>query len=116
MKPVFALQTLLGLVAAFPTSSEGNNGIEKRQATLTRWCSPTTSLCYNQYTTQGGSAFRIAIADTSTGGDFDIAIQLIAPVGQGWVGLSWGGGMSQAPLTVAWPNGQDVTLSSRWAK
>ncbi|PKS12280.1 hypothetical protein jhhlp_001580 [Lomentospora prolificans] len=116
MKPIFALQALLGLVAAVPTASEASHGIEKRQATLTKWCSPTTSLCYNQYTTGGGSAFRIAIADSSTtAGAFDIAIQLVAPTGQGWVGLSWGGGMSQAPLTVAWPNGQDVTLSSRWA-
>lgn len=115
MKLSFALHALVGLVAAHPAPEPADSMIEPRQATASKWCSPTTQLCYNQYTTAGGSSFRIAISDDSVGPNYDIAVQLIAPRSSGWVGLSWGGSMSQSPLSVAWPNGQSVTLSSRWA-
>lgn len=115
MKASLALQVLVGLAAAMPAPEpESDVVLAPRQAA--KYCSPTTQLCYNEYATAGDSVFRFAIADSATGSDFDIALQLSAPTGQGWVGLSFGGSMTQAPLAVAFPNGQDVTASSRWAE
>lgn len=115
MRISFGLQALAGLVAAFPAPEpESGDVLVPRQSG--KYCSPTTQLCYNEYATQGNSMFRVAISDTATGSDFDIALQLVGPAGQGWLGLSFGGSMTEAPLAVAWPNGQSVTASSRWAK
>lgn len=117
MKASLVFQTLVGLVAAFPASNpDSADVLAPRQVSTGTYCSPTTQLCYNEYTTAGGSIFRIAISDAAAGSNFDIALQLVAPTGQGWVGFSFGGSMTQAPLAVAWPNGQTVTASSRWAK
>lgn len=115
MKASFALQALVGLVAAISAPEPETEGVlAPRQAG--KYCSPTTQLCYNEYVTQGNSVFRLAIPESAAGSDFDIALQLVAPSGEGWVGLSFGGSMTEAPLAVAWPNGQGVTASSRWAK
>lgn len=111
MKATLALQALVGLAAAIPSPD-----LQPRQAQASTYCSPITQLCYNEYTTLGDSIFRIAIPESATGPDFDIALQLVAPAGQGWVGMSFGGSMTEAPLAVAWPNGQSVTASSRWAR
>lgn len=46
---------------------------------------------------------------------YDIVLQVVAPNQLGWVGLAWGGSMIRNPLTVAYPNGQRPTVSSRWA-
>jgi len=115
MKVTLVLQGLLGLVVGLPTTDV--NPIERRQKiAVGRYCSPQTSLCYVDYTTDVRSSFRIAIPDTATtAGAFDVAIQIVGPANQGWVGLSWGGSMTDAPLTVAWQNGQTAVLSSRWA-
>ena len=114
MKASLTLQALVGLVAAIPAPEpESDVVLAPRQAA--KYCSPTTQLCYNEYVTQGNSVFRLAISESATGSDFDIALQLVAPSGQGWVGLSFGGSMTESPLAVAWPNGQGVTASSRWA-
>ncbi|PKS10108.1 hypothetical protein jhhlp_001858 [Lomentospora prolificans] len=115
MKATFLLHSLIGLVTAFPASDV--SPIEKRQKITTgRWCSPLTKLCYMDYATDVRTSFRIAIPDTATvGAAFDIAIQIVAPVNQGWTGLSWGGTMTDAPITLAWQNGQAPVLSSRWA-
>lgn len=111
MKATLALHALAGLALALPSPDSG--ALAPRQAA--KYCSPTTQLCYNEYATQGNSVFRVAISDSAAGADFDIAVQLVGPAGQGWLGLSFGGSMTEAPLAVAWPNGQGVTVSSRWA-
>ncbi|KAH9863446.1 hypothetical protein IAQ61_009724 [Plenodomus lingam] len=60
--------------------------------------------------------YRIAQpANVPAGQPYDIVLQVIAPNSLGWVGLAWGGGMVKNPLTVAYPNGQKPTVSSRWA-
>lgn len=111
--------SLIGLVTAFPApdSTPDATLIEKRQKiTVGRWCSPQTSLCYMDYTTETRTSFRVAIPDSATAGTaFDIAIQIVAPVNQGWTGISWGASMMDAPLTVTWQNGQAPVLSSRWS-
>ncbi|KAH7073390.1 hypothetical protein FB567DRAFT_553985 [Paraphoma chrysanthemicola] len=60
--------------------------------------------------------YRIATpANVPAGQPYDIVLQVIAPTSLGWVGLAWGGSMIRNPLTVAYPNGQKPTVSSRWA-
>ncbi|KAK3693435.1 hypothetical protein B0T22DRAFT_40396 [Podospora appendiculata] len=88
--------------------------LDKRQTT-SKYCDAKSSVCYLQVqTTSLYPIFRIAIPDvTST--SFDTLLQIVAPVSLGWAGFSWGGGMTLNPLTVAWPNGNKATVSSRWA-
>lgn len=60
--------------------------------------------------------YRIAQpANIPAGQAYDIVLQVIAPNTLGWIGLAWGGSMVKNPLTVAYPNGQKPTVSSRWA-
>jgi hypothetical protein len=60
--------------------------------------------------------YRIATpANVPAGQPYDVVLQVIAPNALGWVGLAWGGSMIRNPLTVAYPNGQKPTVSSRWA-
>ncbi|KAF2031305.1 CBD9-like protein [Setomelanomma holmii] len=60
--------------------------------------------------------YRIATpANVPANQPYDVVVQVIAPNSLGWVGLAWGGSMIRNPLTVAYPNGQTPTVSSRWA-
>jgi hypothetical protein len=60
--------------------------------------------------------YRIATpANIPAGQPYDIVLQVVAPNSLGWIGLAWGGSMTRNPLTVAYPNGQKPTVSSRWA-
>lgn len=47
---------------------------------------------------------------------YDIVLQVIAKKDVGWLGIAWGGTMLNNPLTMAWANGNSVTVSSRWTK
>jgi hypothetical protein len=60
--------------------------------------------------------YRIATpANVPAGQPYDIVLQAVVPNSLGWIGLAWGGSMVRNPLTVAYPNGQKPTVSSRWA-
>jgi len=88
--------------------------LDKRQTTA-KYCNSTSSICYLQYSTSASNpVFRIAIPDGASA-PFDVLLQIVAPVSLGWAGFSWGGGMTMNPLTVAWPNGNKATVSSRWS-
>ncbi|GJJ08611.1 hypothetical protein Clacol_002830 [Clathrus columnatus] len=41
--------------------------------------------------------------------------EIIAPISNAWVGLSVGGAMLDSLLLVAWPNGNDIVFSPRYA-
>lgn len=116
-----SLLTLMNDVIAapsLPTSKDLQPIIDKRQSTTSKYCNTQSNICYLQYATTSTSTpiFRIAIPDV-TATPFDTLLQIIAPVSLGWAGFSWGGGMTNNPLTVAWPNGNTgkVTVSSRWS-
>ncbi len=86
---------------------------EKRQTT-SRYCSPA-GVCYAEIESRPGNpTFRIAIPDGSSP-PFETLLQIISPASFGWAGFAWGGAMTLNPLAVAWPNGDKVMVSSRWA-
>ena len=90
--------------------------LDKRQTTG-RYCNPSSQICYLEYS-WGPTVpvFRIAVPDSASSNTaFDTLLQIVAPASLGWVGFSWGGGMTLNPLTVVWPNGQGATVSSRWS-
>lgn len=83
---------------------------------------PETGFTFSEFGVQyqlNGSPmiFRTAQASgLSPGSDWDIVLQIVCPINVGWAGLSWGGSMTNAPLSVAWPgNGNAMVLSSRYA-
>ncbi|KAK0657973.1 hypothetical protein B0T16DRAFT_315189 [Cercophora newfieldiana] len=105
------------LLAALLLASSGlAASIEKRQWTESKYCNPEAGgLCYLQIVPRGTNPiFRIAIPDGASG-SFDTVLEIIAPITLGWAGFAWGGSMTANPLTVAWPNGQKATVSSRWS-
>ncbi|POS74168.1 hypothetical protein DHEL01_v207435 [Diaporthe helianthi] len=60
-------------------------------------------------------SFRTAVPNLASA-PYDIVLQVTAKKDVGWLGVAWGGTMLNNPLTVAWPNGNSVTVSSRWTK
>lgn len=59
--------------------------------------------------------FGLATPEDSSEG-FGIILQVTGEIASaGWIGLAWGGGMTYNPLAVVWPNGEDVSISSRMA-
>lgn len=113
---VISLLLLLLLSSNQSHASPTPGHLEKRQTTK-KYCSPSTSICYLEYS-WGTSipVFRIAVPDSaSTNAPFDTLLQIVSPISLAWVGFSWGGGMTLNPLTVVWPNGNGATVSSRWS-
>ncbi|KAK0745674.1 hypothetical protein B0T18DRAFT_367467 [Schizothecium vesticola] len=104
------LATLATLTTALPSTS-----LLPRQSTTTRICNPTTSLCHIQLSpgSPDKPLFRIALPDTPSP-PYDIILEIVSPTSLTWTGFAWGGKMLRNPLTVVWPNGDDVMVSSRW--
>lgn len=124
MRLAVALLALAGLSTAAPAPDTdgqlitlGERDLEPRQSVVGSWryCSPETGLCYNSYETIGKGIYRIALPDNASGGNYDIALQLVAPRNYGWTALSFGGSMINAPIVMAWPNGGTCEVSSRWS-
>ncbi|KAK1767896.1 CBD9-like protein [Phialemonium atrogriseum] len=75
-----------------------------------------TGFTFGQFITDNGIEYRIALPDPIPANTpYDVVLQVAAPHEIGWAGISWGGSMTYSPLTVAWPNDKDVTVSSRYA-
>jgi hypothetical protein len=104
-----ALLAVIGSAVAAPTP-------EAREiAAASKYCDAASTICYAEFTSTNNIAFRIAIPDTATSAPFDVLLQIVAPKATGWAGVAWGGQMTYNPLTVAWPNTNTVTVSSRRA-
>jgi hypothetical protein len=111
---ITALAALVSL-AAPPPALAAVAGVAIDKVPTTRVCSQRTGLCYSEYMTSQKVAYRIALPQTATSGQaFDVALQIVAPRNTGWAAISWGGSMVNNPLTVGWPNGNNVTVSPRW--
>lgn len=101
----------------------GNVGLSSpvaqgRAVSATKYCDLSTTICYSEYTSPEKIAFRIAIPDTATAGNFDVLLQIVAPKAVGWAGLAWGGIMVNNPLTIGWAGekGGESVVSSRSAR
>ena len=44
----------------------------------------------------------------------ELIVQLVAPVTNGYTGLSLGGQMADSLLFTLWPNGNELMLGPRW--
>lgn len=113
MKVTTALLALIATAFAAPLDVDVDPDVQ--QAPVVKACVASTGLCYAEYTSTSGVAYRIAIPGAAATAPFDIAIQIVAPIKIGWAGISWGGAMANAPLTVGWANGANVVVSSRMA-
>jgi len=82
----------------------------------TKYCDAATTVCYSEWLSPEKIAFRIAIPDNATAGNFDVLLQIAAPKTVGWAGIAWGGVMVNNPLTVGWANGNTAVVSSRSAR
>ncbi len=72
-----------------------------------------------QYTVSGKPIlFRVAVpTGVATGSDFDVVLQIVAPIDVGWTAVSWGAQMVRSPLTAAWASGRgSAIVSSRYAR
>ncbi|KAK3997436.1 cellobiose dehydrogenase [Cladorrhinum sp. PSN332] len=86
----------------------------KRQSQA-KYCPGSTPICFSEFKVPTHDIiYRIAIPDVSAA-PFDVLLQIVAPVSNGWAAIAWGGKMSNNPLTVAWPNGKSAVVSSRFA-
>ncbi|KAI8937737.1 hypothetical protein NX059_005437 [Plenodomus lindquistii] len=115
MRTTLGLVALTGLVIARP-SSESNSLVARAVTVVDSETGFTFSETKAAATLSSNIVYRIAQpANVPAGQPYDIVLQVIAPNSLGWVGLAWGGSMIKNPLTVAYPNGQKPTVSSRWA-
>lgn len=73
-----------------------------------------TGITFDQYTDTTGYQFGLALPETI---GTDLIGQMCFPVvdGAGWAGLDFGSAMTGHLLIVAWPNGDDLVSSFRYA-
>ena len=122
--PLFAaigtlLLLLVGTALAAPSSSSSSSSsshqLERRQWTESKYCNPTSGLCYLQVQPRGSTPlFRIALPDTASP-PFDTILEITSPAVVTWAGFAWGGSMTANPLTVIWFNAGKPVVSSRWS-
>ncbi|KAF2849063.1 iron reductase domain protein [Plenodomus tracheiphilus IPT5] len=81
-----------------------------------RYCDPATLICYSSWTVTNGITFGVALPEAQAA-PFDMLLQIVSPIKNGWVGFSWGGTMPYVPLTIGWINSAANTTiySSRMA-
>ncbi|KAF1834180.1 CBD9-like protein [Decorospora gaudefroyi] len=111
----YGLAALAGLAQAWPATSK--HSLAPRS---TSFFDSETGFTFSETkaaaTLSSSIIYRIAQpSNVQYGQPYDVVIQVVAPNSLGWVGLAWGGSMVRNPLTVAYPNGQRPTVSSRWA-
>ncbi|KAF1841806.1 iron reductase domain protein [Cucurbitaria berberidis CBS 394.84] len=115
MRVTYGLAALTGLALGRP-STEPRNLAPRAVAYVDQETGFTFSETKAAATLQVNIVYRIATpANVPANQPYDVVIQVVAPASLGWVGLAWGGSMIKNPLTVAYPNGQKPTVSSRWA-
>ncbi|EAQ87070.1 hypothetical protein CHGG_08323 [Chaetomium globosum CBS 148.51] len=93
----------------------GNPVPQSTAISAAKYCDAATTICYSEWLSPEKIAYRIAIPDTATAGNFDVLLQIEAPRTIGWAAIAWGGVMVNNPLTVGWANGDKTVVSSRSA-
>ncbi|OAA63708.1 Cellobiose dehydrogenase, cytochrome [Niveomyces insectorum RCEF 264] len=101
--------------------SAGRAGSAAADADTTIYVDAQTGFTFSQYLAKyslnsKGMYIRIAVpSSVPASTDFDVVVQIVAPVDVGWAGLAWGGDMTKNPLAVAWGYASGGVISSRWA-
>ncbi|KAK8078704.1 hypothetical protein PG994_002511 [Apiospora phragmitis] len=91
-------------------------GTAAAQAESVPYTDAETGIAFQQYPSTDGIQFRVALPETiEPGQPYDVILQIEAPKSLGWVGWAWAGQMTYNPLTILWPNGDQVMHSSRMA-
>ncbi|KAK6858861.1 hypothetical protein PG995_004714 [Apiospora arundinis] len=91
-------------------------GSAAAQAESVPYTDAETGIVFQQYPSADGIQFRVALPGTIEASQpYDVILQIEAPKSIGWVGWAWAGQMTYNPLTVIWPNGDQVMHSSRMA-
>ncbi|KAH6851370.1 hypothetical protein B0I37DRAFT_404989 [Chaetomium sp. MPI-CAGE-AT-0009] len=106
---------LVGTVLTLGTIGFGTPVPQSGSISAAKYCDAATTICYSEWLSPEKIAYRIAIPDTATTGDFDVLLQIEAPRTVGWAAIAWGGVMVNNPLTVGWANGDKTVVSSRSA-
>ncbi|CAO2657573.1 Nn.00g036990.m01.CDS01 [Neocucurbitaria sp. VM-36] len=115
MRVTYGLAALTGVTLGRP-SPEPRSLAPRAVAYVDQETGFTFSESKAAATLNSNIVYRIATpANVPANQPYDVVIQVVAPNALGWVGLAWGGSMIRNPLTVAYPNGQKPTVSSRWA-
>lgn len=73
---------------------------------------PKTNITFQQYTSDNGFSFGIALPEASSTG----FIGQISAGTRGWAAVSLTGSMTDGVVVVAWPNGDEVVSSLRTTK
>ncbi|KAK3217369.1 hypothetical protein GRF29_1g2873631 [Pseudopithomyces chartarum] len=114
MKLSLALAALAGLALGHPSRE-----VQPRAEGTITYIDQETGFTFSEYkaafTLTANIVFRFALPSNAPSGPYNAVIQAVVPNQLGWIGLAWGGNMVRNPLTVAYPNGQKATVSSRWA-
>ncbi|KAL0471185.1 hypothetical protein QR685DRAFT_442051 [Neurospora intermedia] len=103
------------LVVVGTTNTVFANPVQSRDTVSAKYCDASTHICYSEFISPEKIAYRFAIPDNATAGNFDILLQIVAPKTVGWAGLAWGGTMVNNPLLVSWPYQSTIIVSSRKA-
>ncbi|EGZ67544.1 hypothetical protein NEUTE2DRAFT_170521, partial [Neurospora tetrasperma FGSC 2509] len=81
--------TLLAVVGN--TNTAFAKPVQSRDTVSAEYCDASTDICYSEFISPEKIAYRFAIPDNATAGNFDILLQIVAPKTVGWAGLAWGG-------------------------
>lgn len=79
------------LVVVGTTNTVFANPVQSRDTVSAKYCDASTHICYSEFISPEKIAYRFAIPDNATAGNFDILLQIVAPKTVGWAGLAWGG-------------------------
>jgi len=70
----------------------------------------------SQFCSDDGTCFSLVIPAVSNVAGVEFLATMLAPASHKWFAIGLGNQMAGTLMLVAWPNGNDVTLSSRLAK
>ncbi|KAI0345356.1 carbohydrate-binding cytochrome b562 [Trametopsis cervina] len=81
----------------------------------TQYCDSSSGICYQGYTDPTlDVTVGFVFPPVSTPASNEYIIQLVAPVTNGWTGLSAGGTMADSLLFTLWPYNDQIILGPRW--
>ncbi|KAI8241346.1 Cellobiose dehydrogenase [Colletotrichum sp. SAR 10_96] len=114
-----------GALAALLAASPLLEGVAAQASTPTTYTDPTTGIIFSTWSattaqTAGGLTYGFALpqnALTVDANEYVGYLQCASKNGQGtgWCGISLGGTMTNKLLVMAWPNGNEILTSFRWA-